>query len=245
MSILGPLLFILFINDLPAAVQEYNVLMLADDTELFFADRDSGVIQNVLTTELENLKVWLMENKLSFNRENTETVLFGTNENLSKVANFELSIDDPVPLKRVTDCCYLGIILNANLSWHSHVDNIAVKVGRRIGMLRRLRNNLTLNAAEIVYKSFIRHFMEYGDSIWTYCGEQNKGRLADTPKACCYTVISRFPRSDDAMESLRWDSLESRTDSHALKLVRKCIGKCPQFFSNYFVFNRDISSRTT
>ena len=148
------------------------------------------------------------------------------------------------PLKRVTDCCYLGIILNANLSRHSHVDSIAVKVGR-IGMLRRLRNNLTLNAAETVCKSFIRPFMEYGDSIRTCCGEQNKGRLEALQK-CAARVISRFPRSDDAMESLRWDSLESRRGSHVLRLVRKCIlGKCPQFFSNYFVFNRDISSQTT
>ena len=151
--------------------------------------------------------------------------MFGTNANLSKVTNYELSIDN-FPLTRVT----LGIILNANLSWHSHVDNIAVKVGRRIGMLCRLRKNLTLSAAETVYKSFIRPLMEYEESIWTCCGEQSKGRLEALQKRAV-RVISRFPRSDDAMESLRWDSLESRRDSHGLKLVRKCIlGKCPQFF---------------
>jgi hypothetical protein len=118
-------------------------------------------------------------------------------------------------------------------------------VGRRIGMLRRLRNNLTQHAAETVYKSFIRPLMEYGDSIWTCCGEQNKGRLEILQKRAA-RVISRYPRSDDAMESLRWDSLESRRDLHVLKLVKKCIlGKCPQFFNSYFVFNRDISSRIT
>ena len=67
-SILGPLLFVQFMNDLPTAVQQCNVLMYADHTMSFFADRDSGVIQNVLTTELKNLKAWLMENKLSLNR---------------------------------------------------------------------------------------------------------------------------------------------------------------------------------
>lgn len=69
--------------------------MYADRTVLFFADRDSGVIQNVLNTELKNLKAWLTENKLSLNRKKTETVLFGTNANLSKVTYCELSIDDP------------------------------------------------------------------------------------------------------------------------------------------------------
>ncbi len=149
-SIVGPLLFVLFINDLPAAVQQCNVLMYADDTVLLFADKDSSVIQNVLATELENLKAWLMKNKLSLNREKTETVLFGTNANLSKVTNYELSIDD-FPLKRVTDYCYLGIVLNANLSWRSHVDNNSSESGQKNWhMLRRLRNNLTQYAAETV-----------------------------------------------------------------------------------------------
>ncbi len=70
---------------------------------------------------------------------------------------------------------------------------------------------------------------------------QNKGRLEILQK-CAARVISRYSRSDDAMENLRWDSLESRRDLHVLKLVKKCIlGN----FNNYFVFNRDVSSRIT
>ncbi|CAB4041796.1 Hypothetical predicted protein, partial [Paramuricea clavata] len=139
-------------------------------------------------------------------RKKTETMLFGTNANLSKVTNYELSIDG-FPLKRVTDYCYLGITLNANLSWHSHVDNVAMKVGRRIGMLRRLRNNLTLNAAETVYKSFIRPLMEYGDSIWTCCGEQNKGRLEILQKRAA-RMISRFS-GDPSQWNPFWDTFEA------------------------------------
>ena len=80
--------------------------------------------------------------------------------------------------------------------------------------------------------------MEYGDSIWTCCSEQNKGRLVAHQKRAA-RVISRLPRNDDAMERLEWDSLESRRVSCVLKMVRKRIlGKCPRLFSNYtFVFN--------
>ncbi|CAB4026455.1 RNA-directed DNA polymerase from mobile element jockey, partial [Paramuricea clavata] len=80
------------------AVQQCNVLMYADDTVLFFADMDSGVIQNVLTTELENLRAWLMENKLSLNRKKTETVLFGTNANLSKEDDYSDMETIKIPL---------------------------------------------------------------------------------------------------------------------------------------------------
>ena len=138
-----------------------------------------------------------------------------------------------------------SIILSANLSWNAHIESIAVKVGRRIGMLRRLRCNLTLHAVETVYKSFIRPLMEYGDSVWACCGVQNSERLEKLQERAARTV-TRQPRSVDAMELVRWDSLEARRDEHVLRLVKKCIlGKYPQFFKNYFVFNRDIMTRRT
>ena len=112
---------------------------------------------------MERLNVWLIENKLFLNKEKTETVLFGTNA----LTNYQLSINE-LPLKPVTEYRYLGVILNTNLSWNVHIESIAVKVGKIIGMLRRLPRNKTMNAAETVYKSFIRPLMEYYcDSVWT------------------------------------------------------------------------------
>ena len=88
-------------------------------------------------------------------------------------------------------------------------------------------------------------FVEYCDSVWTCCGEQNKERLEKLQRRAART-ITRFVRSDEAMNSLRWDTLETRRDMHVFKLVNKCItGKSPQFFNNYFIFNRDILSRST
>ena len=204
--------------------------MYADDTVLFFADKDNSVIQSVLTVELERLNVWLIENKLFLNKEKTESVLFGTSANLSNVTNYQLSISEH-PLKQVTEYRYLGVILNANLSWNAHIESIPVKVGKRIGILRRLHRNITMNAAETVFKSFIRPLMEYCDSVCTCCGEQNKERFEKLQRRAART-ITRFVRSDDAMNSLRWDTLETRRDMHVFKLVNKCItGNLPNFLT--------------
>lgn len=68
-------------------------------------------------------------------------------------------------LNQVTEYRYLGIILNGNLSCNAHIEDIAGRVGKRIGMRRRLRRNITIYAAETIYKSFIRPLMQYCDSV--------------------------------------------------------------------------------
>ena len=105
----------------------------------------------MLNENLEKLNTLLIENNLFLNIEKTEAVLFGTTANLSKVTNYQLVINGS-PLKRVSEFRYLGIVLNENLSWNAQIDDIIVKVGKRLGLLRRLRRNLTMHAAETVYK---------------------------------------------------------------------------------------------
>ena len=80
---------------------------------------------------------------------------------------------------------------------------------------------------------------------WGCCGQVNSGILATLQKRVGRIVI-KTSSSDTAMKALKWPSLRSRLDEHILKLVRKCIhDRCPQYFKNYFVFNKDIWARST
>ena len=97
--------------------------MYADDTALFFADKDCEVIQRVLTAELEMLNIWLLENKLFLSQEKSETVLFCTNPNLGNASNHQPSINGSV-ISLVTEYRYLGVILTGNLSWKAHIEDI-------------------------------------------------------------------------------------------------------------------------
>ena len=91
----------------------------------------------------------------------------------------------------------------------------------------------------------IRPTLEYCAGVWGSCGEVNSGALETLQKRVGRIVI-KTSNSDTAMKALKWPSLRSRRDEHFLKLVRKCIrGRCPQYFNNYFVFNKDICTRST
>ena len=153
-SILGPLLFVLFINDLPSVFSKCQVLIYADDTVIYYASQTLAEIEQILTDELACLYQWLQKNNLFLNVKKTECLLFGTAPRLSKVNDFTITVGNSV-LRRVVKFKYLGVIMDECLNWKAQTSAVFSKASKRIGMLRRIRNDITVNAADKVYKSFI------------------------------------------------------------------------------------------
>ena len=243
-SILGPLLFILHVNDLSQVVTKCSILMYADDTVLFFSAKQASIIEETLNKELAEIDQWLYENSLFINVSKTEAMLFGTTPKLCGVDSFSINVNG-VPLKRVSHFKYLGVVFDERLSWNEHVRYILAKASSRVGMLGRIRRNVTLSSANIVYTSLIRLILEYCDTVWGCCGLGNSNAIENLQKRTGRLVV-KTSRSDDAMAQLKWPTLASRRDKHTLSLVKKCInGHCPQYFNNYFTFNNRICSRVT
>ena len=163
-SILGPLLFILHINDLPEVVSDCNILMYADDTVLYCSSSQASVIQDKLNAELSKIDHWLSFNSLFVNVTKTEAMLFGTAPRLSAVNSFSITLNNNV-IKRVFHFTYLGIVFDDRLSWNEQIKYLISKAGKRVGMLGRLRRSLTRESANVVYCSLIRPILEYCVSI--------------------------------------------------------------------------------
>lgn len=241
-SILGPLLFIVFINDMALVTRNCNMLIYADDTVLFCSSKDSDEISKVLEENMELIDTWLSENILFLNKKKTECMLFGTSVRLSRVQNFSVSIKGSI-LNRVTEYMYLGIVIDEVLSWKEHVHHMLSKAGKRIGMLRRIRKDLTVFAADKVYKAFIRPTMEYCDTVWTGCGKTNGDALEKVQNRAA-RIVTKLQRSEEALKYLKWESLLYRRDKHVYNLVkRSLVGKTPQFLKHYFSFNHSTVQR--
>ena len=243
-SILGPLLFVLLMNDLPDRLNLCSTLMYADDTVLFYSSKDIQDIETVLTRELKVVSTWLTENNLYLHKDKTESVLFGTGARLSKVTNLDISVNGNL-IKRKSQYTYLGIVLDETLSFNAHVKYVLSKAGKRLGMLGRIRDNLTMSTSNIIYKSFILPVLDYCDTVWNCCGKGNADLLERLQRRAA-RIIMKKSSSDEALKSLTYDILEVRRDKHVYNLVRKCIaGRSPQFFKNYFTYNKDIVKRST
>ena len=104
-SISGPLLFVLFVNDLPSVFSKCQVLIYADDTVIYYASQTVAEIEQILTHEFACLYQWLQNNNLFLNVKNTEYLLFGTAPRLSKVNDFTVTVGNSV-LRRVVKFKY-------------------------------------------------------------------------------------------------------------------------------------------
>ena len=135
-SVLGPLLFILFINDLHTSVKTSNVHYFADDTNLLFINKSLKMINKLINHSLALLVQWLQANKISLNTSKTELVLFRPKGNaITKNLNFRIS-GKKVKLSRTVK--YLGIILNENLLWQDHRNILIPKLSRAVGLLSKI-----------------------------------------------------------------------------------------------------------
>ena len=110
-SILGPILFVMYVNDLPNVVCNCSILMYADDTVLFFTNSDISVIQEKLNDDLSVMGTWLRDNCLFLNTSKTESMVFGTHARLARVCEFNITING-CPIKHVTEFRYLGILFD-------------------------------------------------------------------------------------------------------------------------------------
>ena len=117
-SILGPQLFLIYINDMCLSV-DCRLSLYADDSALLFSHNDPTVIADRLTVELSKCKRWLVDNKLSLHVGKTECLLFGSKRALKRVVNFGFFCDG-VAVERVHNVKYLGVQLDENLSGLVH-----------------------------------------------------------------------------------------------------------------------------
>ena len=123
-SVLGPLLFILYINDIVNCSHLLSPLLFADDTNLFYSNHNIDNLRITVDCELSKLSSWFSANRLSLNIAKTNYILFG---NKPIPTNFKISIDNQ-PILRAYTVKFLGVIVDSRLSWNAHVDYICSKI---------------------------------------------------------------------------------------------------------------------
>ena len=163
-SILGPLLFLIYVNDMKAAVN-CKLLLYADDSALLASSSDVSEIEDVLSRELESVSEWLVENRLSLHLGKTESILFGSNKRLAKRRELHITCNgnDIESGEKVT---YLGVTLDQNLSGSSMITKIVSKCNNKIKFLYRNAKNLDKKTKMLLTSALVQCHFDYGSSMW-------------------------------------------------------------------------------
>ena len=247
-SVLGPLLFIMYINDLPTVTKYCKVHLYADDTLLFFESISVQAIEAALSQDLDHVVGWLNQNYLMLNHSKTKVMLMGTHQKLSSVQSFTVSVNDK-DLERVYKFKYLGVILDPCLTWNDHIEHIGNKISSRLGMLRRARKVIPKEACITLFNAMVLPLFDYCCVVWDGCGQGNKNYLDRLLKRAAGIIAGRKSTDTDIQQTLKWPSLQCRREHQKCIQVYKCInGLAPvylldDFHSSEQIHNYDIRNK--
>lgn len=224
-SILGPLLFVIYINDLPSVLDACQASLYADDTVIYCYGSSSQELTEKLNQDLLAVAKWLNEHKLTLNLDKTKCMLIGSNKKLQRKIALTVSIFDHC-INNVTCFKYLGILISSDFSWTNHVEYMAGKVNQRLGLLRRIKHLLPFKARILFYKSLVMPLFEYADLVW---GDKHNVTLMSSLQVlqnkAAKIILDRplYSSASDALTTLKWLTLEKRRFQRRCVHVYKCL----------------------
>lgn len=213
-SVLGPLLFLIFINDITDGVFS-NMRLFADDCVLYRTicrTEDSGVLQQ----DLERINLWCEKWRMQLNLAKCAHMTF-TRKKITQITSY--SINNTV-LTQVLEYKYLGVFFTPDLTWNRHVDHVAAQACRALGFLRRNAKNFPQVSKELLYKSIVRSVMEYACTVWDPWTVKNSSKLERVQNQAARFVSGNYTMDFSATQTkdaLGWELLECRRRKLRLK----------------------------
>lgn len=157
-SVLGPILYLIYVNELPNISELFSTCLFADDTTLLFQSSDKNELVQKCNTGLNDFYNWCCANRLSINISKTNIMLFSNILSPSEVSNVFMN---DVRINYVSSFRFLGLIIDDKLKFNVHIDHISVKISKNIGVLYKLRQYLPLDTLVIMYRNMIECYFNY------------------------------------------------------------------------------------
>jgi ribonucleases P/MRP protein subunit RPP40 len=217
-SVLGPLLFLVYINDLPDKIHS-EIRLFADDC-FVYKKIDSVEDCENLQIDLNEISRWVDANGMKLNSDKSKMMRF-TNKKCKIL--YDYTLDNEV-IETSSNCKYLGVTVDSHLKWNEHVSLMVGKAFRKLHLVMRVLRGCTNTVKEKGYLTFVRPSVEYCSSVW---GSSNKGSMLKVDmvqrKAARY-VCNDFRRTSSVSEmlnNLKWCKLEDRRKKNRLNIMYK------------------------
>ena len=174
-SVLGPLLFNIFINDLFLFVEHSDVTNFADDNTLSIAERSLEQIIRNLESDIDNVQTWFLENGMLLNEDKCQFLIVeSSRSNRDEQAHVNVHDKKVIEAKKGK---FLGITIDNNLNMKDHISNICKQAGNKLNALARIANYLDEHKRKILMKAFVISQFNYCPIIWMYCLRQSNNSI--------------------------------------------------------------------
>ena len=246
-SILGPLLFIIYMNDIHTVSDNLNFILYADDTTLSspicsFTSQCNGNIELVsvlINSELNEIADWLAVNKLSLNVQKTKFMIFHYRQRILTENDIPHLMINNTLIEQVTEFNFLGLTVNEFMNWHSHTQKIANKISRTLGVMNRLKRYLPISAMKLMYDSLILSHLQFGITNWGFEWD----RISKLQKRALRIMTnSRYnAHTEPLFKQLHLLKVKDIFDVQCLKFWYKFVNnELPNYIRNMFTYNHEL-----
>lgn len=249
-SVLGPTLFIIYINDIHFCTAYTTISLFADDALLSISGNDHDVLVESMMLDLERINNWLIANKLKLNVNKTKCMFIGSKQNCYKFFS-QGSINVYLAgqkLEFVHEIKYLGFLLDQHLNFKSHIDYLIKKISKKIGFLSRSTKYLSTWAKINIYNCIIKPHFQYSNSIIFMTSELNKLKLQKLQNRAMRVILkaNKYTRIKDMLQVLNWMDIATYSKFSVMVLIFKSLHNLlPAYLSRNLNFNKDFHNYNT
>ena len=234
-SILGPLLYVIYVNDLYVSLLHCKVNMYADDTAIYFSSATVAEISASLQVDLLNISDWLNTNKLCLHIGKTNSMLVCTKQRSKSIdMPLDVSLQDQ-PVSQVDCCNYLGVTIDHNLSFDNHMDIVIKKISKSLGILKRVSQFVPLQSRITLYNTIVLPHFDYCTTIWDMSSSKQINRLQILQNRGMKIVLQCHRRTHicDRLSKLKWLNVRQRLFYLKSIFMYKIVNKLtPLYLSN-------------
>ena len=174
-SILGPLIFLIYINDMRNAVRHSVVHHFADDTNLLCSDKEPSQLRQKMNEDLKQIFEWLCSNRLSLNVSKTEFIIFKPPKKIP-YERITLKLNG-ITLYESSKIRYLGLIIDDRLTWKHHISELSKKLNMSIGILFKMKKLCPKRVLMSLYFSLVHSYLNYGTCMWGNANEIHLNKI--------------------------------------------------------------------
>ena len=221
-SILGPLLFLVYINDLCSVLTSGELLLFADDANHYESGKDFFSLLETINYNLTLISQWFLANNLAINLIKTEAMLLSRRQMYFPLPPVVLG-SDPIPYSHVFK--FLGVVLDSKLTWKSHIAIIRSKLSSVCGILFQLKNKINTSVAKLIYNSIAQPHLLYCSVIWSSAFSTNLNCLRIIQKKLVRFIMKRRrnEHTNPLFKQLQILKLDDLFNLNTLKFVYKSV----------------------
>ena len=240
-SILGPLLFLIYINDINLSLNKSCIDLFADDSTLHTSGTDINEIQLSLQNDLDAVVSWCSNNNMLIHPGKSKCMML-SNSYKSKQTTYLSLILNSAKLEQVTSHMVLGVIIDNHLNWKIQINNVCHKLNAKIALLKRISYLLNYDMKKLFYNAYILSTMDYCCTIWSRSIKSNTNKISTIQKKAAKLILQKplLTPSGPLFKELGWLSFDNRCKFHVGVIIFKYLhGLMPKYLNEVISFTNN------